>query len=73
MPVLGPHRLHPLIGMALPRRLERVTPACNAQRVDFQGPQQLRGLKDFACAMLHKIAQAELRRMLQSDPPVLEA
>ena len=72
MPALGPHRLHPFIGVDLPWLLERIRPACNAQRVDLQRPQQLLGVKDVACAVLHKIAQAELRRMLQSDPPALE-
>jgi acyl-CoA synthetase (AMP-forming)/AMP-acid ligase II len=50
-------------------RVTRIKEACNAQRADFKRPHEMRIVEDFPRSTLEKIAKAELRRMLQDEPP----
>jgi len=49
--------------------LGRVAAACKAQLADFKQPHQLRLVQDFPRSTLEKIAKAELRKMLEAEPP----
>ena len=49
--------------------LERIAAACSAQLADFKRPHEMRIVKDFPRSTLEKIAKAELRKMLEAEPP----
>jgi len=49
--------------------LERIQSACAAQLADFKRPHEVRIVKEFPRSTLEKIAKAELRRMLEAEPP----